>query len=988
MTFEEYKNSGLDRYSSLAKTVKTILCDDFSANNKYHILAIQSRAKSIESLKARLEESGELDTKDLQSVRKDLAGCRIIFYTNSSLENFMYSHKLNDLFELESDSFKSNDPGIFETDPSKMFEGLNVVVKLRETADSANYDQYKNCFCEIQIQTVFSHIWSELSHDTFYKIPKPITPPIQRALDENKPRLAEIRNTFLVPASRATQRMYNDFERARKQKPLFDRELLTSTVEAKDNNSRFEAVSKLKIYLKSKLDELDSEATEILTTLEEAWRKAEKTKPQPTQNKLEWFGVYSSQDVIDAIVEILDLYAGRFPEKIYSLIVRLYDYTDSQNSRKHLLELTKNVVRYNYDSVDKTGPMIQLAIAHLMKHDTDTDSISDVVISIAHEILATEVEGSSFEKYVVTVKSKSLRYSETLSDSRRLAIDSLFSIYQKASQFETRNYALSELFAAIDLPRRTNYEDSLAQMVLNDAIYILERLLNFPVLENFDQRQNFEYKLYDLWRWSKLISKRNNFSSHIMLLFENLEFLIFKFRDELNLDTEFAIFKTIVGFRSVFQPHWEINLEDTNEESDHTTIVDTFRSNEQKKLVNEIEECNYLFWKERIKRAFSVISHDLATFPPLIKFLDQVAEKHSALVFDLLCSRDELPDWTTRTLASALIGTDHDTQTRKVMSKWITESRFLPEMSAILFSLKSDYKTLTKAIVKRTIREKSQLAMNILTEVSARRFEEDQFFWRDEVFFPIVEQMIQLDDLTWVDATYFLSRGTSIYATLNKEQATTLMTALVSIQEFEYKIETVLTSLVFGSHDHILSWIYMRLKFSQTDKVKGYRPIPDGFSFSNEILQQHPKDVIAEVRKWYEEFDIITHWEICYFLSKVFLGAFDKLEVTLLEFVKSGDIEDLKFIVSCLDGFEGDSKLMPVLRAILVHSNSEKDVLDGVKRIFEQSPGTAGKDGFRKECQEKIELLKPWRDDENSIVREFAINNISLYERRSEDGYR
>lgn len=988
MTFEEYKNSGHDHYSSLAKTVKTILCNDFSANNEYHILAIQSRAKSIESLKIRLEESGELDTKDLQSVRKDLAGCRIIFYTNSSLETYMYSHKLHELFELESHSFKSNDPGLFETDPSKMFEGLNVVVKLRETEDSAIYYQYKNSFCEIQIQTVFSHIWSELSHDTLYKIPKPINPPIQRALDENKPRLAEIRNKFLVPASRATQRMYNDFERARKQKPLFDRELLTSTVEAKDNNSRFEAVSKLKFYLKSILDELDSEATEILTTLEEAWRKAEKTKPHPSHNKLEWIGVYSSQDVTEAIVEILDLYAVRFPEKIYSLIVRLYDYTDSPDSRNHLLELSKNLVRYNYDSVDKTEPIIQRAIAHLMKHDTDTEGISDVVISIASEILSTEVEGSSFEKYVVTVKSKSLRYSETLSESRQLAIDSLFSIYEKASEFVTRNYALSELFAAIDLPRRTNFNDRFAQMVFDDANYIIERLMNYPLLDNFDQRQDFEYKLYDLWRWSKLTSKRSKFSDRILLLFNNFEKLILKFKDKLNLDREFVIFKTIVGFQSIFQPHWEINFADTNEESDHNTIVDTFRSNEQKKLVNEIAECNYLVWKERIKRAFSVISQDLATFPPLINFLDQVVEKHSALVFDLLCSRDELPDWTTRTLASALIRTDHDTQTRKVISKWITESRFLPEMSAILFDIKYDYKTLTKAIVEGTIREKSQLAMKILTEVSARRFEEDQFFWRDEVFFPIVDQMIQLDDLAWVDATWFLARGTSIYSTLSKDQATTLITALVSIQKLDYEVESVLSSLISDSHTLILSWIYMRLKYSHSNKVKDYRPIPDGFNFSNEILQQHPKDGIAEVRKWYEEFDISTHWEICYFLSKVFLGAYDKLEATLLEFVKSGDIEDLMFIVSCLDGFEGDSKLDPVLRAILVHSNSEKDVLDGVERIIDQSPGTVGEDGFKKECQKKIELLKPWRDDENSIVREFATNIISLYERRSKDGYR
>ena len=45
--------------------------------------SVQCRAKGIESLRRRLAEEGKLDTQTLELDRRDLAGTRLIFYTNN-----------------------------------------------------------------------------------------------------------------------------------------------------------------------------------------------------------------------------------------------------------------------------------------------------------------------------------------------------------------------------------------------------------------------------------------------------------------------------------------------------------------------------------------------------------------------------------------------------------------------------------------------------------------------------------------------------------------------------------------------------------------------------------------------------------------------------------------------------------------------------------------------------------------------------------------
>ena len=67
---------------------------------KYHLQQIQCRAKTIESLEARLSEHGRIDAQNIEEIRNDLAGCRIIFYYNDDVNAFLSSGLVRDNFQV------------------------------------------------------------------------------------------------------------------------------------------------------------------------------------------------------------------------------------------------------------------------------------------------------------------------------------------------------------------------------------------------------------------------------------------------------------------------------------------------------------------------------------------------------------------------------------------------------------------------------------------------------------------------------------------------------------------------------------------------------------------------------------------------------------------------------------------------------------------------------------------------------------------------
>ncbi|MFY4727972.1 GTP pyrophosphokinase, partial [Nitrospira sp. BLG_2] len=196
--------------------------------------SIQYRAKDIESLRRRLAEEGKLSTPSLELDRRDLAGVRIIFYTNNDVNRFIQSSLVHDNFEVEPDSTK-----IYHPTPEKQgeqYRGIHYTVRLgADRIRFPEYAQFVGLRCEIQIQTILGHAWAETSHDILYKN-KMGNDFGARAMADIKRRFDRIADKYLVPAGYELQKAQKEFEQLLQGKQMFDQDISTLLDKAQNNN--------------------------------------------------------------------------------------------------------------------------------------------------------------------------------------------------------------------------------------------------------------------------------------------------------------------------------------------------------------------------------------------------------------------------------------------------------------------------------------------------------------------------------------------------------------------------------------------------------------------------------------------------------------------------------------------------------------------------------------------------------------------------------
>ncbi len=92
MRFDDYEKRYGTVYAEFAETVKFILETAIGqASGIPRPQSVQCRAKSAASLKPKLQERGLLESDSIETEVKDLAGARLIFYTNTDVDRFLNS---------------------------------------------------------------------------------------------------------------------------------------------------------------------------------------------------------------------------------------------------------------------------------------------------------------------------------------------------------------------------------------------------------------------------------------------------------------------------------------------------------------------------------------------------------------------------------------------------------------------------------------------------------------------------------------------------------------------------------------------------------------------------------------------------------------------------------------------------------------------------------------------------------------------------------
>lgn len=153
--FEQKRPLYEDFCLSMEKTLFNLL------EEKKYKYQIYHRVKGIDRLKEKIirKKRSKIIYKNILDIY-DLAGVRIVFYLESEKEKFMddLRKELPNIISIEE--FKKNNG----------YRAKHVVVKLdHKRLELSEYTRFKGLKCEIQLFSIFNHVWAELEHDWLYK---------------------------------------------------------------------------------------------------------------------------------------------------------------------------------------------------------------------------------------------------------------------------------------------------------------------------------------------------------------------------------------------------------------------------------------------------------------------------------------------------------------------------------------------------------------------------------------------------------------------------------------------------------------------------------------------------------------------------------------------------------------------------------------------------------------------------------------------------
>lgn len=156
MTLDEYERAGKQLYEEFAKLVAMLLSEEIAKRGEIKLQHVQHRPKGLKSLRDKLvKEKVAADDPQIEGKIKDLAGCRLVFYTNTDVERFRQSGLINDLFEIDWDRTKFHHP---TDESSSQFRSDNIVIRLKEPMFSkAEFAKFNGLICEVQVQTALNH---------------------------------------------------------------------------------------------------------------------------------------------------------------------------------------------------------------------------------------------------------------------------------------------------------------------------------------------------------------------------------------------------------------------------------------------------------------------------------------------------------------------------------------------------------------------------------------------------------------------------------------------------------------------------------------------------------------------------------------------------------------------------------------------------------------------------------------------------------------
>jgi ppGpp synthetase/RelA/SpoT-type nucleotidyltranferase len=968
MNFDEYEKKSQTRYADFAGIVSDIL--EKAINGTEGVprpQSIQYRAKEASHLKPKLEARGLSDSSCIEDEIKDLAGVRLIFYTNTDVDRFLNSRLIPENFEVHSDHTRVHHPT--EENSKQRYQAIHYTVSLSEARTAlAEYAKFKGLRCEIQIQTILIHAWAETSHDITYKRfeGKGFG---QRAIASIEARLNKIMDEHLLPAGYEFQKVQHDFQRLMQGKDLFDQGTIEALDACANNNERHEILTALREYVLPNYDDIAAIYPELRAALLRAVDTANVTEPQPIETPFGNLDGHMATDVNRLVVGIIsDL---RYVDVGATLraLGHIYQASNDADIRKEVDRSVEDLARYDLHVWQQVGPAIQLALVSAIDgfDGEERNALWPLLHTLWRECLNTELRGTSWSATAVTISSGAVAAVEDLKTIRRSSIDGLLEFYDKAPTTDEKRSIVGSLWRATRLPSQANYSKDLCAIVLRDTKQLVEEITVRADHEPYEILEHVEDHLLDEHRRAQQIATTENDRFGCKALALELDAAILTFRDSVNADTGFVQYKTLVGYQSVMRPQWD-------DESFDYARTEEYRRERIAEYVESLSDETENEWYKTIERCAATKSNDSATFPLFGEFLVLLA-KHKPKMAErfLLQANDDVLDF----LPAFLKGL-YDSGDRAIYDRTVT--RYLDagtHLNALArqwrFSAVED-ETRIKAILDKSIAREDDIAVRECMVAVITRHSEDAKWLIANCFEPGLRYLTARNEAGWIHDAWFAREAKTFFAQLSAGTAELVLDNLMSVPRLDTHAEWILAHIARRHAAEVWAFLGRRVLEDEhgRDRDSRYEAIPYQFHELPKVLSQDPASAVRVTRGLYTPDDTLFQFRGARLLSAMFPAFPENLAHELSGLAAMGTDDDVGFALQVLRAYQGQQTTHEVVKELVARLPEDDRRLD-IAQICLQSTGVvAGEFGFVEAYRARKAQIETWLSDPRSQVRRFG----------------
>jgi hypothetical protein len=457
---------------------------------------------------------------------------------------------------------------------------------------------------------------------------------------------------------------------------------------------------------------------------------------------------------------------------------------------------------------------------------------------------------------------------------------------------------------------------------------------------------------------------------------------IFGFRDALNADQVFVDYKTLVGYESVFLPAWsnpDFEIEGREE----------FRRGAISALVDRVTDDDA--WFAFLERCASAPSRDLATFPSLGHFLEQLGREKPAIVVGYL---ERVEGKLAEFIPAMLIGLAASSRADRVarlLDAWIAGRRHLERLTRYARFASTVDVGLLESLVDASISNEDIPAVWNLAILAIERHDEAPNL-TPKVLMPSIAFLRSKNQLRWLSQVWLWARKNTFYKDLEDAQVDTILECVLSLDEIDDGTERLLAAIATRSPSKVIAVLEELIKRDAGRELGQRRLFPYRMTDLTAPLAGSVPLLLERAKALYVEDDSLFPYRGGRLIVSIFPHSSNELNAELSRLVASRDRTSVRFVVCLLRAFDGGEGFAISLCEI-VEILPEGDALLSTVELVIDSTGTVhGEFGMVEALQAKRALITTWLDDASPSIRAFAAHylrnadqRIAAEQRRSEE---